>query len=755
LATLDAFASAVKQRNVRSIIDLMFERDHAAIRRGFRSENELWDFKGDCPTLGREANSENAWASIAADVLAFHNVQGGVIIFGISDAYEFVGVRTLLDSKKFNDRITRYLPDTIWVDYHREFIQVDQKYLGLALVPPRGPLPIDFKSTAPVINGRSLFVKGDSAKREGDSTKIMHKDDFEKWTRELRNPVVTEKYIIDEPLFRILQPDYASFVDRPVVGKQIESALRDPRTSVASLVGLGGMGKTALATWATLRAYDAGQFEFIVSVTAKDRELTSTGILGIDQSLSTFEDLLDSISEVLGFPDLKGKALTERERDVRYLLENSNGLLFVDNLETVDDARIIEFLDTLPVGTRAITTSRRTRVRVAVSPIDVGPMNSDEVAKFVHALLHEEPFKHFGTLQPSEIERIGKACEMVPLAIRWILSSCSSTAEAISTAESARTLGRHGDELLEFCFRRVFDSLAQSERSVMEILATLQSPLPIEAIIAGSGQSQSEIMDAVDDLSEDAIIQRYFDRERNDFCFTLMPLARSFVMRDLNRTPEVSTQFQKRLRNWFDAMDVSDEDQRLVVRTLRSGRQADDSAIVDLALSAQKRGDFDSAERLYEQALTRNPKSWRASRFAAEFQRHERNNRSEAIRLYRVAVANAPTRGSDRAIILREYGLVMRDSGEPNAAEIAEEALQQALVEIPNDQISLTSLASLYNKRGAYHKVINLLESKQMTPGSKFCDAAGPLLLKAYDKTNESVKYIKLRRLLNLESEHD
>jgi hypothetical protein len=97
----------------------------------------------------------------------------------------------------------------------------------------------------------------------------------------------------------------------------------------------------------------------------------------------------------------------------------------------------------------------------------------------------------------------------------------------------------------------------------------------------------------------------------------------------------------------------------------------------------------------------------------------------------------------------------MRDSGEPNAAEIAEEALQQALVEIPNDQISLTSLASLYNKRGAYHKVINLLESKQMTPGSKFCDAAGPLLLKAYDKTNESVKYIKLRRLLNLESEHD
>jgi len=186
---------------------------------------------------------------------------------------------------------------------------------------------------------------------------------------------------------------------------------------------------------------------------------------------------------------------------------------------------------------------------------------------------------------------------------------------------------------------------------------------------------------------------------------------------------------------------------------LRSGRQADDSAIVDLAVSAQKRGDFDNAERLFEQALSRNPKSWKASRAAAEFQRHERNNRSEAIRLYKIAVANAPTRGSDRAIILREYGLIVKDSGEPNATEIAEDAFEQALLEIPNDQISLTNLASLYNKRGAFHKVISILESKQMTPGTKFADAAGPILLRAFDKTNESAKKVRLKRLLNRELE--
>ena len=359
------------------------------------------------------------------------------------------------------------------------------------------------------------------------------------------------------------------------------------------------MGKTALATWSTLRAYDSKLFKFIVSVTAKDRQLTSTGILGIDQSLSTFEDLMDSIADVLGFPDLKAKDISERERDIRDVLEGSNGLLFVDNLETVDDARIIEFLDSLPLGTRAITTSRRSRVRVAMSPVDVGPMNLDEVKRFIASMLQERPFQHFGTLRPSEIERIATACEMVPLAIRWTLSNCSSTSEAIASAERARALGRHGDELLEFCFRRVFDSLSSTERAVMEILATLQNPLPIKAVIAGSGLSQDEMMDAVDGLTEDALVQRFFDSDRNDYCFTLMPLTRSFVMRDLSHTPNVSSRIQRSLRSWFDATDIKDDDQRLVVRTLRSGRQADDSAIVDLAASAQKRGDYDSAEKLF------------------------------------------------------------------------------------------------------------------------------------------------------------
>ena len=105
------------------------------------------------------------------------------------------------------------------------------------------------------------------------------------------------------------------------------------------MIGVGGTGKTALATWATLRAYDQNEFGFIVSITAKDRELTSSGIQALEPSLTSFEALLNNTAEVLGFPELKAEPIESKEASVRKLLENSNGLLFVDNLETVDDAR--------------------------------------------------------------------------------------------------------------------------------------------------------------------------------------------------------------------------------------------------------------------------------------------------------------------------------------------------------------------------------------------------------------------------------
>jgi hypothetical protein len=388
----DDIARAISQKNAGSAIRLLLEGNPPRPRLGRATETELWDFKADCPHLANNANSENAWAHIAADVVGFHNNRGGLLIFGIDDTrFEFVGATQRLDSKTFNDKIRRYIGDVIWVDYHREFIQSDQRYLGVALVPPRGPALARFKLPAPELkNKKRHFERDGSALRENDSTKILSKAEAETLARKNTGPTVGETYSVDEPFFRVLAPEYANFYPRPTLVSSIKKSLSDPRVSVTSLIGVGGLGKTALATWVANDAYDTRAFDFVVSTTAKDRELGTTGIFGVTSSMSSYEELLDQILEVLGMPDLKTDSISQREESVRSLIENSNGLLYVDNLETVDDKRVIEFLDELPLGVKALVTSRRNSIRTAARPIDVPPLSDAEVVSYIELISHEK-----------------------------------------------------------------------------------------------------------------------------------------------------------------------------------------------------------------------------------------------------------------------------------------------------------------------------------------------------------------------------
>ena len=129
--------AAILQRDIDALLSLFFVSNQPMLRPTFRTETDFWEYKADCPQLGKR--NENGWAHLAKDILAFYNNKGGVTLFGIDDDYRFVSATTRMDSKVVNEKLRRYIGDKFWIDYYRTFIRDDQRYLGLALIPRSRP----------------------------------------------------------------------------------------------------------------------------------------------------------------------------------------------------------------------------------------------------------------------------------------------------------------------------------------------------------------------------------------------------------------------------------------------------------------------------------------------------------------------------------------------------------------------------------------------------------------------------------------
>jgi len=747
MARDDDIVKAILRRSVSHIVNIFFEDDRPEIRTGYHSEHNLWDYKRNIPSPRRDKH-RYLWARLARDVLGFHNNRGGLLFFGIDDnTYRFSGVTEHVDSKIFNDKVRQYIPDRIYVEYYREFRQADGKYLGIAVIPPRGAILELFEANAPIHNGKRLFLANGTAVRIEDSTKVYSPKEAKALRHARSVPDAQKPYLVDEPYFRLLQPEYKHFVYRENYCANVLQAINDRRCTTTSITGIGGVGKTAIATWAALEMYSTGQFAFILSMTAKDRSLTDFGISSVKPTLTSYESLLDGICEVCQLPEAKSYELEEKSSFVIDILEDSNGLIFVDNLETVDDSRIIEFLNDLPVGVKALVTSRIARVRKSIYPIELDALGNSEAVKYVKTLAEEPGFSYIFDLSDDKILAINSACDGIPLAIRWALSKSRSAGEAVKNANEIANLNAHGEELLEFCFRRLFDNLPHYQKRILQVLSIFTDPLTQEALYIGTGEPSSRILDGAEELfTNTRIVTKQYDSDKNDYVYSIMPIVRSYIYQYGKKYPTIERDIRKRLTDYYEARDIKNAQQRLAVRELRQGKSVSpEQNLVDLAISARSRGDFEAADKLFNNAVKRNPRSWKAAKEYAEFNRHQLENITKALSLYEQAAMNAPSKGHDRSMIFREWGILLKESGRPDGTDRAIEKLEIAFSENPDDAVATHVLATLLNRKGKLQRARELLEPLRdhYTPKTREC--ALTQLIGIYRKLGDRVEEIKAK----------
>ena len=152
--------------------------------------------------------------------------------------------------------------------------------------------------------------------------------------------------------------------------------------------------------------------------------------------------------------------------------------------------------------------------------------------------------------------------------------------------------------------------------------------------MVGTELTSYKLQDTLETLTNDSLVLNIFDPALNDYVYTTLPIVKTFVNNELYSQPRVSEKIRINLSNYYEAKDITNNEDRVTVRELRQGTNNVGSSLMDLAKSAEKRNDIEGARDLYEQAITRDPTNWKALRAFAEFFRHKLENPTMAIQLY-------------------------------------------------------------------------------------------------------------------------
>lgn len=346
-------------------------------------------------------------------------------------------------------------------------------------------------------------------------------------------------------------PRLQPFFGRTDELKQIAEAL-DPesRTWGALIDGPGGMGKTSLAVRA---AYDCppGQFQRIIFVSVKDRELDDDGVRQLGSFiLPGLLEMLNELSRELGQPDIVKAAEDQRIRLLLDALRPAQALLILDNLESLtkgDRDQLFTFVKRLPQGCKAILTSRR-RIGSGSELLILEKLDEAAALDTLAELALHNPL----LAKTSEAERLTLYTQTggKPLLLRWVAGqlgrgSCRTFTDALDFLRSCPP----DNDPLEFTFGDLALEFTEHETRVLCALTYFTLPAKVEHIVALAGLDYEPVETALRTLANRSLVVP----DQEETAFALVPMVADFLRRS---SPEVIAETGSRLEQRAEALIV-------------------------------------------------------------------------------------------------------------------------------------------------------------------------------------------------------
>ncbi|SFK48913.1 NB-ARC domain-containing protein [Halobacillus dabanensis] len=283
--------------------------------------------------------------------------------------------------------------------------------------------------------------------------------------------------------------DDTGYIGRKNEIKEIKRLLKDDKNHVITIMGNGGIGKTAIAVKSLYDLVDdpENEYDAILWISLKTRTLARGEFTKIENSIQSVTDFFSSGEKLI----IKDENQTPEQNIVNFMRE-FKVLLVLDNLETINSNHIVQFLKEVPGSSKVLITSRH-GIGELENRYNLQGLNQKdaivyfrELAKFYGVSVYKKP--------ESEVKKlVTDHLYSNPLSIKWFITG-------IHNGITENVLISNKESLIEFCMSNVYEKLSDDSKKILQLFLVENTELSSGEIDYFMGIDNVKLRESINNL---------------------------------------------------------------------------------------------------------------------------------------------------------------------------------------------------------------------------------------------------------------